>query len=210
MRRYSTSPLLVILLLLTAAFAPTSVAAITPMPFQEEEQDSVANEEDEKSYADVISDEAITSKGLIDTHMVGDDLFYEIPLDVLDREMLLLTRIARTPDGAGYGGSKTNTSTVRWQRNRDQILLRLVSYQNFADDTTAISAAVRSSTWGSIPKAWLPASASPESLSRMRRYRGARSLMVSGQFASAAQLALSWAATSEAKSSSSLSIPSPT
>ena len=98
----------------------------------------------------MITEDAVTSEGLFDTHMIDRDLFYEIPLDLLGREMVLLTRIARTPDGAGYGGSKANTSTVRWERDGDRVLLRLVSYQNFADDTTAISRAVRNSNFEPI------------------------------------------------------------
>ncbi|MEE2900625.1 MAG: DUF5118 domain-containing protein, partial [Gemmatimonadota bacterium] len=120
MRRCPTSPLLVLLAFLAGALLPAQVAALAPTPLQAEEQESEDDQEgqdeqeEQKSYSDVITDEAITSEGLFDTHMIEEDLFYEIPLDMLDREMLLLTRIARTPDGAGYGGSKANTSTVRW------------------------------------------------------------------------------------------------
>ena len=105
---------------------------------------------EEKSYSDVITEDAVTSEGLFDTHMIGDDLFYEIPIEFLDREMLLLTRIAKTPDGAGYGGSKTNTSTVRWEKRDDRILLRLVGYDNFAADSTAIYTAVQNSNFEPI------------------------------------------------------------
>ena len=105
---------------------------------------------EEKSYSDVITEDAVTSEGLFDTHMIGDDLFYEIPMEFLAREMLLLTRIAKTPDGAGYGGSKTNTSTVRWEKRDDRILLRLVGYDNFAADSTAIYTAVQNSNFEPI------------------------------------------------------------
>ena len=105
---------------------------------------------EEKSYSDVITEDAVTSEGLFDTHMIGDDLFYEIPMEFLDREMLLLTRIAKTPDGAGYGGSKTNTSTVRWEKRDDRILLRLVGFDNFAADSTAIYTAVQNSNFEPI------------------------------------------------------------
>jgi hypothetical protein len=110
---------------------------------------------EEKAYSDVITEDAVTSEGLFDTHMIGDALFYEIPMSLLDREMLLLTRIAKTPDGAGYGGSKTNTSTVRWEKRDDRILLRLVSYDNFADDSTAISTAVQNSNFEPVIMAFL-------------------------------------------------------
>ena len=100
-----------------------------------------------KSYSDVITSEAITSTGLFTTHMIGDELYYEIPLDELDREMLLLTRIAKSADGSGYGGSKVNTSVVRWERRYKRILLRLVNYENYADNAEPIARAVASSNF---------------------------------------------------------------
>ncbi len=140
--------------------APASALATVPAPawvptpapvFQEQEEDEEAEDEEEtKSYADVITEDAVTSEGLFDAHMIDEKLFYEIPLELLDREMLLLTRVARTPDGAGYGGSKANTSTVRWERNGDRVLLRLVGYENFASDSTAVAAAVRNSNFEPI------------------------------------------------------------
>lgn len=138
------------------AFVAPALPAAPPAP-QEEEEEGAEEDEDEdedqektKSYADVITEDAVTSEGLFDAHMIDDKLFYEIPLELLGKEMLLLTRVARTPDGAGYGGSKANTSTVRWERNGDRVLLRLVSYENFAGDSTAVAEAVRNSNFEPI------------------------------------------------------------
>ncbi|MDT8368584.1 MAG: zinc-dependent metalloprotease [Longimicrobiales bacterium] len=108
-----------------------------------------AGEEEEAdaptTYADVITAETVTDEGLFDVHRQDGNLFYEIPLEMLGREMLLLTRFDQTPDGAGYGGSKLNTSHVRWQRRDDKILLRLVSYDNVADEGLPIAEAVANS-----------------------------------------------------------------
>ncbi len=152
--REFTSPALA--LLLTVGFAvaaPSHLAALSPPSPLLQEQEEAADEEapdTTTSYADVITGDAITSEGLFDAHMIDGDLFYEIPLDMIDREMLLLTRVARTPDGVGYGGSKVNTSTVRWEHDGDRVRLRLVSYDNVADDTTAIVGAVRNSNFEPI------------------------------------------------------------
>ncbi len=153
--------LVVVALVATAVAAPAVAApalpAAHPLPQEEEEeegadQDEAEDEDQEKtkSYSDVITEDAVTSEGLFDTHMIDDKLYYEIPLETLDKEMLLLTRVARTPDGAGYGGSKANTSTVRWERNGDRVLLRLASYENFAGDSTAVAQAVRNSNFEPI------------------------------------------------------------
>ena len=163
MRNLITPILLLLLAFSIGLAAPDRLAAapFSPLPLllqEEEEEEQEADTTDQEAeepdtttkYTDVITEDAITSEGLFDTHMIEDKLYYEIPLDMLDREMLLLTRIAKTPDGVGYGGSKTNTSTVRWERNKERIFLRLVGYQNFADDTTAISQAVRNSNFEPI------------------------------------------------------------
>ena len=159
MRNVTASILFMLLICAIAVSAPSGLSATptsAPLPLQEQEE--AAGDEEEQDtitvYSDVITEDAITSEGLFDTHMIDGDLFYEIPLDMLGREMLLLTRIARTPDGVGYGGSKANTSTVRWERDGDRVRLRLVSYENFADDTTAIAGAVRNSNFEPIVMAF--------------------------------------------------------
>ena len=163
MRNPITPILLFLLALAVCLAAPERLAAapFSPLPLlqeEEEEQEADTTEGEEEAeeadtvtkYTDVITEDAVTSEGLFDTHMIEEKLYYEIPLDLLDREMLLLTRIARTPDGVGYGGSKANTSTVRWERNKERIFLRLMSYSNIADDTTAIAQAVRNSNFEPI------------------------------------------------------------
>ncbi len=163
MRRLTTPLLLMLLAGILAMPAPDRLAAapssgLSFLQEQEEEQDTTEATEEESDtttkYTDVITEDAITTEGLFKTHMIEEKLFYEIPLDMLDREMLLLTRIARTPTGVGYGGSKVNTSTVRWQKNQERIFLRLVSYSNVADDTTAIAGAVRNSNFEPILQAF--------------------------------------------------------
>ena len=38
-----------------------------------------------KDYSEVITDDAITDKGLITSHQVGDDFYFEIPSDLLEK-----------------------------------------------------------------------------------------------------------------------------
>lgn len=114
-------------------------------------------------YSEVITAEAVTERGLFDVHRIGDDLFYEIPLDRMGEEFLFLSRVAQTPDGAGYGGHKSNTSIVRWQRRGDRVLLRLVSHENVADSTLPVVAAVRSSNFEPVILAFDIEALSPDS-----------------------------------------------
>ena len=103
-----------------------------------------------KAYSEVITAEAESDAGLFDVHWVGEDLFYEIPVRMLDREMLLVSRVAQTATGVGYGGQKTNTQSVRWQRQNNKVLLRIISYVNVAADSLPIRAAVEQSNFETI------------------------------------------------------------
>ena len=72
-------------------------------------------------------------------------MLFEIPDSLFDREMLLVTRMARTQAGLGYGGQKANTQVVRWQRQGDQVLLRVAWYESVASEGNPIYDAVRNS-----------------------------------------------------------------
>jgi hypothetical protein len=87
-------------------------------------------------------------------HWVDDELFYEIPVSMLDEELLMVSRVAKTASGVGYGGQKFNTQTVIWQRNKKQILLRITAHVNVADDSLAIAAAVENSNFEPVIRAF--------------------------------------------------------
>ena len=100
-----------------------------------------------KKYGDVITEDAVIDDGLFKVHQMEQDYFYEIPFDLLEKDMLWVSRIAQIPDNLGGGyvnaGSKTNEQVVHWQRYQNKILLRVKSYTNIADSTKAISNSVK-------------------------------------------------------------------
>jgi len=96
-------------------------------------------------YSKVITKEAKTDEGLFDVHTLDKKYFFEIPNDMLGRDMLMVTRIAKTAAGIGFGGGKTNTQMLRWERVQDKILLRIISTTITADDDLPISEAVNNS-----------------------------------------------------------------
>lgn len=107
-----------------------------------------------RPYGQVIPREARTDRGLFDVHQLGSRYYYEIPDSLLGREMLWVTRIARTAAGVGYGGEELNRQVVRWERFGDKVLLRTVSYQNVAADSLPIYRAVRNSNFEPIIRAF--------------------------------------------------------
>jgi len=98
-----------------------------------------------KPYKEVITAKAKTKDGLFKVHQIEDKYFYEIPDSLLGRDMLMVVRIAKTADGLGYGGENTNNLMVRWEKNNDDILLKVVSVNNYAADSLPISLAVKAS-----------------------------------------------------------------
>ncbi|MFQ5570808.1 MAG: zinc-dependent metalloprotease [Rhodothermales bacterium] len=107
-----------------------------------------------KPYKEVITDEAVTDEGLFDVHRVDDKYYFEIPNDLLNVEMLLVSRIAATANNIGYGGEKANTQVIRWQKQNKNILLRRVSYENVADEDEPIYQAVLNSNFEPIIKSF--------------------------------------------------------
>lgn len=107
-----------------------------------------------KPYKEVVTERARTDSGMFIVHRLGDSLLYEIPFPMLDRQMLLVSRIARTATNIGYGGEEENEEVVRWQRQGDRILLRTVSFVNVADDSLPIATAVHNSNFEPIVAAY--------------------------------------------------------
>ncbi|MFT7118612.1 MAG: hypothetical protein ACI9LF_000991 [Flavobacteriales bacterium] len=108
-----------------------------------------------KSYDTVITSEAFTDEGLFKTHQVGEDFFYEIPNDLLKKDMLWVSRIAQIPSNLGGGylnaGSKTNQQVVSWERFQDKILLKVKSYSEVAlDENAAINSSVKVNNYDPI------------------------------------------------------------
>jgi len=100
---------------------------------------SNGNKKGPKPYKDVITKEAKTMEGLFKVHQIDDKYFYELQDSLLGRDMLMVTTIAKTADGLGYGGERTNTMMLRWEKEGDMILLKVVSVDNFAADSLPIA-----------------------------------------------------------------------
>ena len=118
-----------------------SVATPSPATKKSESTDSM------KPFDEIVTDEATTSEGLFAVHLEdgGEKLLLQVPDSLIGRELLAVSRIAKTPLGLSYGGTKTNTQVLRWDRQGDALLLRTVSYETVAADSLPIYQAVTNS-----------------------------------------------------------------
>ncbi len=107
-------------------------------------------EDDLKPYSEVITEDAKTDSGLVTTHRIDEDLYFEIPDSVMGRQILTVSRQSRAPEGLGYGGEKVNTQVLRWERRSDQMLLRVVSHEKTANQEDPVYEAVQNSSFEPI------------------------------------------------------------
>ncbi|WP_438973578.1 zinc-dependent metalloprotease, partial [Polaribacter sp.] len=101
-------------------------------------------------YAKVVTKDMKTDEGLFHVHSKDNTYLFEIPDSLLEREMLMVTRIAKTASGIGFGGGKANTQVLRWQRKDKNILLRVVSHNVVADTILPVHEAVVNSNFEPI------------------------------------------------------------
>jgi hypothetical protein len=99
-----------------------------------------------KPYDEVITDEMTSDPGLFTVHREDDDVFFEIPVAELGREMLWVTQIAETQAGYSWAGMPVGDRVVRWQQRGDRILLRDVNYDIRADIDDPIKLAVEATS----------------------------------------------------------------
>jgi hypothetical protein len=100
-----------------------------------------------KPFKDVITDKAITSKGLFTVHKVDDKFYFEIADSIMGREIYAITRFSKVPGGAGvYGGGEVNKQTLKFEKGpSNNVFLRVVTLISMADSTNNISKAVSNS-----------------------------------------------------------------
>lgn len=139
------------------------LALVLPLQFsfaQESDKDASESKETEKdngkktdktkSYAEFITDKAVTDTGLFIVHKVDDKYYFEIPIKMLEREILVTSRVSGYVRNLSFGGAGMRTrpqQVVRWQEKDKKILLRSVSYNSVADESLPIYQSVRNNNF---------------------------------------------------------------
>jgi hypothetical protein len=104
-----------------------------------------------KPYNKVITQDAISDEGLFTVHLVDEKYFFEIPMNYLNTDMLLVSRFAKLPSNLGGGyvnaGSKTNTRLINWERFKNKILLKEKSSSAVAADSLPINVSVKANNY---------------------------------------------------------------
>lgn len=114
-----------------------------------------AGEPAPRAYRQVVTAEARTRDGLWRTHQIGSRLLFEIPAGVLGKDILVVPRLARAPEGANaggpYGGQQVGQRrVVRWERRGHRVLLRAISYNTYAEAGHPMAEAVANSNFAPV------------------------------------------------------------
>ena len=113
-----------------------------------------------RAYKDVITNKAISQKGMITVHKVDDKYYFEVPNNILGREILAVTRYIKVPaisgNGRGaYGGEVANQQTLAFEKGpNSNIFLRTITLVNAADPKDDIYKAVTNSNLNAIAAAF--------------------------------------------------------
>ena len=150
---------LLILLFSTTAFAQDDAAPAAPTGGPSAARGG--GKVKPKPYAEVITDKAVSQTGLFHVHQVEDKYYFEIPDEVLGREILVINRISKGPTGVrtgffGYAGDEVGQNVVRFEKGpNDKIFLRRLSFSEYAPDSaSAMFASVNNSNLQPIAEAF--------------------------------------------------------
>ncbi len=121
-----------------------------------------AGESKIKPYDEVITDEAKTQAGLFHVHELKDKLYYEIPTDKLNKDMLWVASLEQTQAGFSFAGMPIGDRVVRWELRGEKVLLRDVKYSIRAEVDDPIQQAVQATSVAPIIKVFAVAAWGPD------------------------------------------------
>jgi hypothetical protein len=121
-----------------------------------------------RPYASVITDKALTRKGMITTHKLDDKFFFEIADTTLGRDILVVSRISKSGADVraaqGYAGDQIGSTVIRFEKGpNNRIFLRKVSFDTYGpDSTTSMYQSLKNSNIQAIAAAFNIAAYTPD------------------------------------------------
>ncbi|MCE7068314.1 zinc-dependent metalloprotease [Dyadobacter sp. CY326] len=91
-----------------------------------------------KDFEDLIDTSAVSQKGMISVYKMDEKWYFEIPDSLLNKDIMAVTRYAKTAAGGGiFGGEEVNRQVIRWEKGLDDnLLLRSVTVVVASPDST--------------------------------------------------------------------------
>lgn len=130
---------------------PATPAPAKDAPAQAKPEQKPKKPGDLKDYKEVITAEAKTQTGLFKVHRIDDKVFWEIPANLLDRDMLWHVELAEVAPGGGfleeYVGQELDSRLIRFSRRGNKLLVLQPSFDKRAaegsDQETGINVSTK-------------------------------------------------------------------
>ncbi|SOD14992.1 zinc-dependent metalloprotease [Pedobacter xixiisoli] len=95
-----------------------------------------------KPYDQVITNKAQTRLGLVISHKIEDKFFFEIADSVLNRDILVVSRISKASatlrDNQVYAGDQIGSSVMRFEKGpNNKLFIRKISFRAYSPDSTS-------------------------------------------------------------------------
>jgi hypothetical protein len=100
------------------------------------------NSDNPKAYGDVITKEAVTNLGMFNVHRIKEQFFFEIPDTLLNRDILVVNRIAKSAAGLrpsvyAYAGDHISESVIRFDLGpNNRVFMRRMILSETSTDST--------------------------------------------------------------------------
>ena len=107
----------------------------------------------QKKNIDSLTKKMTISKGIINSFTDNNKLFFEIPNDLLNKEILVVTRLAQVPSGYSpyiNAGSKTSEQVISFFKKNNRVDIKQLSFNNIANEEDPINQSVTENNFSPI------------------------------------------------------------
>src|SRR5436853_475448 len=87
-----------------------------------------------KPYKEIITDKAVTRKGMFTIHKLDDKYYFELPKNTLGRDILVVNRVSKSSVESpkaffGYSGDQIANNVIRFEKGpNNKIFLKTISF----------------------------------------------------------------------------------
>src|SRR5687768_4262959 len=95
-----------------------------------------------RPYSSIITSKAVTKTGLFLIHKVDERYFFEVPENILGRDLLIVARISKAAADLrglvlGYAGDQVNEQVIRLEKGpNNKLFLKKITYTEYSKDST--------------------------------------------------------------------------
>ncbi len=95
-----------------------------------------------KAFKDVITDKAVSKKGLFTIHKIEDKWYFEIADSLLGRDLLVVNRLSKAAAGMrnfffGYAGDQIGNSVIRFEKGPgNKLFMKKISFDEMSKDSS--------------------------------------------------------------------------